>query len=132
MFRSRLNIGGKSAVEISNHPTLDAQPSGQQTINGPFARARENHDEREADGEEVILESFTFLIPAQFIKNPFDAWTMREATSMTTVMPNAEMRLRNPAISAIDPANSAAMARMANSAGMYSCPVNKFIVALNP
>jgi hypothetical protein len=57
---------------------------------------------------------------------------MREATSMTTVMPNAEMRLRNPAISAIDPANSAAMARMANSAGMCSYPVKKFIVALNP
>ena len=32
------------------------------TIDGPFAGSRENHYKREAEGEEVIFESFTLLI----------------------------------------------------------------------
>jgi hypothetical protein len=37
---------------------------------------------------------------------------------VTTATPNAQTRLKNPAMSPIDPANCAAMARKANSAGI--------------
>jgi len=41
---------------------LKLKPFSQQTVDGPFTRARENHHECQADGKEVILESFTLLI----------------------------------------------------------------------
>jgi len=47
---------------LARRQTLNVEPSSQQTVNGPFPRARENHHERQADGEEVVLESFTLLI----------------------------------------------------------------------
>jgi len=72
-------------------PAVNLQSAIRQTVDRPFARAGENHYECEADGEEMILESFTLLIasPVQrrFISGlapgvaspgimPIDHWTI--------------------------------------------------------
>ena len=57
------------------------------------------------------------------MKKPFAAWTVKMATTIFVAMPKAAMRLTQPRIKPIEPANSAATARNASGAGMCICCV---------
>jgi len=66
------------------------------------------------------------------MKKPLAAWVVRMATTMLVAMPKAATRLNNPLINPSEPANSARIARNANTAGMCMVPVKKFIVPPKP